>query len=234
MGLKEAGLRGSLRSVSTDVGIPDSVAVQHDATEEDSTGTISTIEDLVGNFDLSGSCEVIDNGINGLRTYHFDGTDGEFMQQTSKIADAPDDEPFAFIAVVELPRTGTDNILFDGGNDQNFILQDNGNDEWRFYRETFSWDDSTTDTVTTDPSIVELIGDNNDEVFFRVNGGTLRGPNTDSNAGDLTGHTLAKTAGDSRDEMELDIGQFEILVDYDEAELTERREAMADKWEIPI
>ncbi len=76
------GLKGSLRNVSTGIGIPDNAILQVDPTQSFTSGddgaTISTIPDEIGNLDLandSGGAVLVENGINGVRSMDFDRPD---------------------------------------------------------------------------------------------------------------------------------------------------------------
>ena len=109
MGLKESGLRGSLRSVSTGVGaIPDSVEYYFDAKNIDATDsdTVQNWEDEVTGQSVTGEATYRDDGINGNAALKFDGNDDSFINTDfSNIQDA------TVIAVVEIIDDSSDNFL---------------------------------------------------------------------------------------------------------------------------
>ena len=75
MGLKESGLRGSLRNVSVGISaIPDSAIAQFDPRSE-SVGTPETLTDSSGNNNdaTNNGIEVVSDGINGNQSFYLDG-----------------------------------------------------------------------------------------------------------------------------------------------------------------
>ena len=77
MGLKESGVRGSLRNVSTVSAIPDSVENQYFSTD---TAQADPWDDMVGNNDLPavGSPTIQSDGLNGVDAIVLDGTDDAY------------------------------------------------------------------------------------------------------------------------------------------------------------
>jgi len=211
--------------------IPDSVVTQHDATTESSTGGITTISDLVGSRDLSGSASVISDGINAQQSYRFDGTDDLMTESAgSEFAAASDDFAFLFVAQQQEPST-TDAFYVDGGEDLEFGLQDNNNDVFRVYRNSGSF--NGTSSLGADQEahlfLVESVGTS--DVRLEVDGSEVA-TNTNQDGG-LIGHTLGGRANDS-DHLQVDIGQFEILVNYTSSELSDREQELSDKWGITL
>ena len=211
------------------VGIPDSVVAQYDATEEDSTGSISSIDDLIGSFDLSGTVEVISNGINGLKTYRFDGVD-DLMQQDSTMAS---EEPFAIIAVVEQQEDFDSNKdIWDGVPDENFQLQDNGiGNTYNIRRDGSGYDENIeAEDDPSEPQILETHGIEGGGMELYQNGIFLG--EDGSGDSDLDGLTLAADgAGDGN--IEMDFGEVVVLEGFSDSDIQSERERLSDKWGTP-
>ena len=231
MGLKESGLRGSLRNVSVGIDeIPDSVVAQYDATEEPSTGSVTSIDDLIGSLNLSGDCSVISNGINDLQTYRFDGS--QRMLVSELIAETPDDEPFAFAFVAQQQEsTGSGNVYLDGGDTVEFAIEDRDGDEIRIYRGG-GWDGDPTDSATNDPHLFVLEGYDDNRIRLERDGEEVVDRSNDSL--DLTGITLGGRADDSDPRsIEIDFGQIEILVGFSQDDINAVKERLQEKWDTP-
>ena len=227
MGLKESGLRGSLRNVSVGIdAIPDSVVAQFDATEEPSTGSITSITDLVGDFDLSGDANVISSGIDGKQTFRFDGTVN--MSQSTNVSS---NEPFGFVGVVQFQGdTSTSDFpsLIDGGsnNELNVSISQNEFVLARGGSNSFVGGDPTNN-----PVVMSLIGESESSVRLRINGADVN--SSEEDAADLTGITLA-SSGDDSSFSEIDIGEIVVLSAFDDPDLDEEEQRLADKWGITL
>jgi len=224
------GVRVSGRSVGVGSAIPDSVVAQHDPTEESSTGNITSITDLVGSRDLSGSASVTDNGINGLRTYRFDGTEIMSESGASEFAAASDDFAFLFVAQQQ-QATASDGFYVDGGEGIEFVLQDNNRNELRIYRNGSTWY-GTSSTIADQEAHLFLLESVGTDSIRLERDGTEVGSNTNSDGG-LIGHTLGGQANNLKN-IQIDFGGFEILVNYTSGDLSNREQALADKWGIAL
>ena len=111
MGLKESGLRGSLRSVSTGVSaIPDDALAQFVANDDpQSSGSISTIPDQLADFDLDGNAEIVTDELNGNDVYRL--TRSDFVQNTS-LSDK--NQPNAYFMVVKVETSDSNDVIVDG------------------------------------------------------------------------------------------------------------------------
>ena len=122
MGLKEPGLRGSLRNVSVGIdAIPDS-AIHQWAFDE---GSGSTATDSAGDNDLSISgASWVSNGFEGGFALDFDGTDdnatGSFISQLTG------DNEFSFAFTVDLDNSSkgsegtTEQVIYNADEDGSF------------------------------------------------------------------------------------------------------------------
>lgn len=205
--------------------IPDSVVAQYDATTESSTGSISSISDQIGTFDLSGAASVISSGINGNLTYRFDGVD-DVMSQSSTVASS---EPIGVLMVAQQQEaTQSNGFYFDGGSDLQFGLQDDNSDEYNVYRGG-SGGNVSLGTATTSAHLIEIHGINSTDIELYQDGASQ---GTDSaNSGSLDGITLADRAGGGNI-IEIDIGEVVVMEAYTSQDLTDERNRLSDKWGV--
>ena len=191
MGLKESGLRGSLRSVSTGVtAIPDSGLVQDFNAQDTGTvtvnGTVTQWDDQSGNdYHLTGDAsDLVSDGINGNPSVLFDGVDDRLTA-----TDEATSLPFELFAVVEMQTTPDGHQIFiDGETDRAVMADDNG--DW----EAFAGDSSFfAGSPDTDPHILHWIYES-DSLTIREDDITLGSDETASNdlhdlsmGADLTG-----------------------------------------------
>ena len=201
--------------------IPDSVVARYSAKEDErSTGNISTIDDLVGDNDLSGSAEIIEDGVNGNRSYRFDGT--ESMTDT----DFSTTDDFAIFIVAEIQETlDSGNMLFGETATQNPSLQDDsgGVYEW-------DWDDFDGAQISEKPQPTVILctlddGDGAIEVNNQF---------TDSNS--LASNTMDgfEIAGrnDGDEQLEVDVGEVSILDEPSEEDIDNERQRLIDEWDF--
>ena len=248
MGLKESGLRGSLRNVSVGIdAIPDSV-VEHavawfDATQHDTLlssgsivgdgGTIDEWQDARDESDnhvTGGAPTRQDDVQNGNTVVRGDGTD-DFLSRGS--GDFPTmSQPWTVIAVVtsvnnlsEEPRP----ISRADDGDANVQLRINqGDDEgWG----VFAGDalDSNDDTV---PAIVTIIGDGSSS-SVRVNGSEVASGNAGTNNWESLG-VFGRDGGSNL--LDGDIGEvipFNVDLAAENA-LSDEEQRLSDKWGIPL
>jgi hypothetical protein len=206
-----------------EAGVAPSVVAQYDATQEDSTGSITSIKDRVGSFDLSGSAEVISSGINSKQTYRFDGS--ESMSQASTIADT---EPIVIMAVAEQQAPLFSNgFYFDSDTDLGFGLQEDNGDEYNMYRGGSGG--ASFGVATQSAQLIELHGINGNQLEL-FQGGTSRGAQA-SNAADLTGLTLADRGGGGN-AIEIDHGEVTVLEAPTAQEIQNERDRLKQKWGV--
>ena len=208
--------------------IPDSVVGRFNAKDEDSTGPLSTISDQVGPFDLSGSCDVIDDGINGNRSYRFDGS--ETMRTTDTVTTTP---RYGYIFVRQQQEEPFSNrFLAGGGFDRNFGVQDDqvaGDGEFDLF---IDGDNYARDvgTVTTDPEIIEHWHDDGTSEFIK-NGTVLATESTPTP--DLEGFALS-SRGDGDLTIQQDVGEAFLVVDWADGDREQFRDILSDSWGVSI
>ena len=230
MGLKESGLRGSLRNVSVGIdAIPDSVVSRYNADEE-SLGSQTTITDLIGDRHLQGSVEVADDGIGNQQVFEFRGND--FVENTDTYATEGDD--IAVIFAYEIQESVNSNdYLFDADTDLNFGLQDDAGGEFQFSRDVGSEGQVNTGYAPDgDPHIgvVQAFADGTAEL--RIDG-DAKGEITVGTE-DLDGLLLSERG--SRDDrgVDIDYNEVEVAVNFDSEDITDEEERLSDKLGIDL
>ena len=224
MGLKEPGLRGSLRSVSTGVSaIPDSVVAQYDAQqfEGQDSQTIQTWPAEIGNDATGGDPTVVDDGINGNTALDFDGVDDEFTAALSTIT-----QPNTIITVAELsdPNESDRMWIVDGDSNQHAVYWSNSNNAI-FAGNTLSG--STEQGVQLRTGVF----DGADSILREDGGQTATG---DAGSNSLDGVRI----GDSAAVDENWDGLIGEIIIYDAAlsqsEIDSEEQRLASKWGITI
>ena len=232
MGLKEAGLRGSLRSVSTAVSaIPESVVALFDARDafdaEDDGTSVTEWPDEVGGFTATGGdATVVDDGINGQRALDFDGSDSYDVSSS----DWQFDQPNTTIVVVEsnFGSSPSDNAAIhdslDSSNRQ--LLLYNNDDEW----DAFAGESIRGSSDETQQLIAARFDGAN---------GLLREGGSTTQTGDVgTGDWNGLRIGDSEGGGNFWIGKIGYLEVHDEAlsesEISGREQEIAGGWGITI
>ena len=232
MGLKESGLRGSLRNVSVGIdAIPDSVVTRHDSTEEPEIGSITTAEDVVAEFDLTGSCEVIDDGINGLRTYRLDGSNDDLENTDITVTE----EPFAVLLLARLPNPPSDdsNHYFDAvdsdGNARSVAFQADFEGQHQIIR----GEDSSTkaDDQDADAHVWILKATDNNRLTLEKDGSDVI--DEELSEGDIHSMLLGNESDGGR-RLEFDFVEHEIMEGYTQDELDSERQRLADKGGISL
>ena len=209
--------------------IPDSVVARYDASEEESTGAITTINDLRGDADLSGDAEVVSDQINGLQAFKIDR--GELMRTSTNIADT---DPQTILAVIE-PRDSTPSeveLFLDADDVNKFAARiEDGGSNYGVRRGDGSTISGGSPSET--PQLFELEGRNDDEINLRVDSNEVIS-GTD-NEGDLDGFTLGGR-GDSSTVNSAPIyaGEVVILEDHSVEDQESERNRLADKWGISL
>jgi len=216
-------------SVVFDAGpdIPDSVVAQYDAREEASVGDISTIDDLIGSFGLSGSASVIESGIDGQQTYRFNGS--ETMEHDQTIAT---DDPFAFVFVAQQQEPADSNSAYmDGGTGLEFAPADQGGTGTG--ASVYRGGPLITNTgfvFDQQPHINVVEAINGNEVRWEQDGTNIVSGTASSS--DLTGLTVGGFR--TSPSLEVDFGQIEVLEGYTQSELNAVRDRIANDWDITI
>ena len=231
MGLKESGLRGSLRSVSTGVpAIPDSAVLHLDATKLGlSDGeSVSTWPDESGEGnDLSGSGPTYQESVqNGNPVVRFDGTD-DILNNSSPLISQPYTTIVAIQAVTASDRHTIISTVDDGDQRAGFRYFFDTNDFQIFAGSSASGGSPTTDfiiaTAIFDGAASEV----------RINGSTAFTGNPGSHP--FGGFQLGEfyTGGDNLDGDIGEVGFYDANL-ASTGELADEEQRFADKWGISI
>ena len=234
-----------VRLVPSDYEPPDpeaEIVAHYDATEEN-TGTLSTLLDQEGGYDLEGSAEVVADGINGEQAYYFDGSDDAANDEIEL------EEPFAIALVYELPDAGTEGHLFDCGpdSDEEFYIRNHSSagiqhDAGHFRNDNrLSWIESTAG-----PNVLFLdVGERGSAAFYnhssgiRVNGvDRISGYPAEQSRSDpddvynfLEGLSVANAAGGG-ETLEVTASEILLYDNPDEELLSDEEERLLDKYGI--
>jgi len=203
--------------------IPDSAIAQYDATNEPSTGGVSSIEDQIGDFDLSGSCTVISDGINGKQSYRFDGT--ERMQHSLAMLD--DESVIFFVAdILNVDQDGMFAGDSAGSSTLYFFNEADNNYEVRAGDPT-----ATGSSVSSGEHLIELELQGGGDVVVRESGEVKLNDTTGTSIED--GLTIADR-GQEDLPLEIDYGEIVVYDDPSDSDLSDERDRLADKWGIQI
>ena len=198
MGLKESGLRGSLRNVSVGIdAIPDSgLDHEYDLREESFSDqdTLSSLTDRTGSNNLSASgdptAEI--DGINGNQSVLLDGVDDEFSGGVHNLG-SEDEYTVAFVFEMESFDTEASEYLVDNGGSYAFN-QDDSNEWQAVHLGIAAISGGSSDT---DPHIAVIAYDG-DNWILEIDGVEVAsdsGVNIDSPSGDLIWG--ARSSGDN-------------------------------------
>ena len=173
MGLKESGLRGSLRNVSVGIdAIPDSVVYHFDATsiDESDSSSINSWECGVTGNSITGTATYRESALNGNPSLEFDGVDDDLSNTTDFSNVEP---PYTVFVVAE--TNNMDSRQGITGAAENFSHHVSIRDEnWQLARS------GQTITGSSDGSVQLLTTQEQDgSVFLRENG-TQTASETDS------------------------------------------------------
>ena len=228
MGLKESGLRGSLRNVSVGIdAIPDGVVSYYDPKEE-SVGSISTVSDQQSEFDLSGEGEIIDDGIGGEKTLVIDDSNS-FSNDDINITT----EPFGVVCVFRLPNTQTRDFLFDSGTELDFGIQDHDSSEsLRPFRGGSGENLDDAPSTDTDASVLVLEGYDTNKLRLEVDGTEFF--NGELSAGDLDGLVLGDSGVGEDRSIDVEFGEFATLKDASREDFDALRDEFASIRGISI
>jgi len=209
----------------------DSVVQDFDPTKQ-STGSIATITDQKELADLSGSSDdasVVSDGINGTQSYRFDGT-GSFNHLTTITTT----DPFALVFAIEYKQSVSQNLVFiDGGSNDEFQLEDSGNDKGqRIYRGgTFAEDTNDIYYVTKDtPEVFTLEGyDSNKARLYKYGEGIVM--DFTLSTSDLTGVTLGGRP-DGTQTVQADFGRTLVMDNQSQSDIDNGMETVANTHNI--
>ena len=236
MGLKESGLRGSLRNVSVGIdAIPDSdmLHAHYDATELNfSDGdTVSTFEDQTDNdheLTASGGPTYISDGINGNPSVFYDGVDDKH------IIDSWENQPTPNHVFVVFNHQGgeSERVFGNGSGDNAFGHQyrnDNGDGGQQLFNgESLNGGDSTLGGT----HITTCYFDDGGESYIRTDGSLE--VSGDAGTRDSEGFSLGVDKGEIGF-WEGEIG--EVLwyqTGLDSESEAQAEEYLSDKWGISI
>jgi len=210
--------------------LPDSAVAHYDATQESSTGDITTLTDREGGTDLSGSCSVIASGIDSKQTYRFDGV-GDRMASTSLGVTS---EPFAVVFVAQLRETSDEKPFHDNENDAGefYFRQEVSNNRYSLYRNSAGVVNGGSPDTSAHVFVTE--GFNGDDGRIRVDGTEFTSSLTSPSENDLSGFVLADSGSNSGSNLEVDIGEVIILENHSDSELTDAEQQLADTWGITL
>jgi hypothetical protein len=214
--------------------LPESVKAVFDPREDSVSSSISTIPDQypdrMSDFSLSAGngWSVISSGINSNQSYRSDGSSRATQDTTITTTD-----PFACVFVCQQQESAlSNNGYFDGGQDQQFVLQDNSDstEATRGYRAGNSNVTSTTQ-VDQNPRVWVVEAFSGDKIRAERDGTELF--NGTATSSDLTGFTLGGFRS-AVSPIQIDFGRFEILTGHTDTELSNRRDAIASDYGITI
>jgi hypothetical protein len=173
--------------------------------DSQSTGTISTIPDFGGAQDLSGTAELISNGINGKRTYRFDGVDDAMSVVFSNVQSQPN-HIFVVYQIEETTTNSNFATVFDSASDVQHLFQYNiGRSSGEYQIFAGSGVDITSPNIDNSIRVASVLFDGSGSEAD-IDGNITSG---DTGGGSLDGLTLASRGGGGSN-GEVDIG--EVLV----------------------
>ena len=227
MGLKESGLRGSLRSVSTGViDIPDSAIAHYDTQSAFDSGddgqSVSTWQDELGQFDATdGNPTVRENGINGNRSLEFGTDDG------LDAAMGVEDGPMTVLTVAE--------SFVEDDNIRAVIAETDGDGEL-----TIAYDDRGLlafrgELLEGNTGLLSLttVAFDGSNAFIRQNGAQTDSGNVGDENADLL--SIGYRGEDNSRYWDGYIGEI-LLCDgvLSSSEIDEQESRMASRWDISI
>lgn len=217
------------------VDIPDSVVRHYDATNDSrDTGTKTSIPDQKGNVDLVNGTQVtlVDNGINGLRSYQLDGLDDYLVYDGVSVS-----TPWTLFAVIQRDSSSRGELFDRGGGG---IAQNNGGMTTEDSDRVLARDggESEFDLDVSNPDLANQTV----LIVYEITGsdGRLRvwdpDLDMDSGSGDGTnfGNETVDFFRDRRDQRYLDgyVGEIAISNSDFGSELETFENELLDKWGI--
>ena len=202
------------------LAIPDSVVSHFDAREEN-VGTLSSFTDQVGNYDLSGSAEVISDGINGQETVRLDGS--EIMSNDS----IQINQPHVIVAVFQQQSNSSEDHIFDSTSSSGRrMFRDDGGDYSIFFGDS----GVTGGSPDTDHHVV-VIEARSGEDRVEIDGDVII--DGESGDDDMEGFTIGADRNEE-DRAEVDFGEIMHLEDPSDSDISDQRDRMADDWGISL
>ena len=196
MGLKESGLRGSLRNVSVGIdAIPDSVVYQSIIGEqEQSEGeTIDTLVDQVSaeNLSANGSPTYREDGINGNPAAELDGSNDEWTTSDWGLSIS---RPYSITTVIDVNESVSEQLILrgdkgDGTSAINYRAVWQDQDVQFLSNNALSAGSNSQDG---NPMVVTAVAENGGDGELRINGTVAATGNTgDQDFTDVVGNPLA-------------------------------------------
>ena len=204
--------------------IPDSVVSRY-VPKEQPLGTITTVEDSEDFSNLSGSAEIVDNGINNNQSFRLNGS--ELLQHNTTYGDSTNH--FAVVFPYQIQEAvNSNNFLVDGGSLLEFAVQDDDGGEFQLYINS-NIDDNTGYVPDGNPHIARLEVDENDNVTFAIDGVAQSTPTLNQNG--LSGLTLASRADDTL-KLQADYGEVLVLVNPESGDVSDTEDRLAQEFDI--
>jgi len=218
--------------------IPDSVIAWYDATEQNASGSVSTLEDFSGEGnDLSGSATYSSSAINGNPAFEFDGDSDGFDLGGDPLIDSSMENEVTILTVQNyFGNTGgstVDMTVVQGRDTEDFQLskrEDTSPVRWRVDNRSMNVEDGTATGEVIEVGLAD--GEN---IELRQNG-TTQG--TDSGSATINGgqiFELGKDGGDSGRHFNGYIGEVRIFNEkLDSDTLADQEKELSDKWGISL
>jgi hypothetical protein len=216
--------------------IPDSVIAQYDPTQQN-TGTISTVSDTIGAFDLTGSVDVVSNGLNGKKTFEFNISNSN--QNVSRSDTFTDTEPFAIVAVVSLQSSGSGGFVYSSKDSNSsdsfgiaFDMQNDTGGTWDHFRSLGGRNQNSSETIDTNTHIYTQIGENTSDNVLRIDG-TEVNRNTAENAFIESEFKIGSRIDNvSYDSFQM--GELVVLNNSSQSDIESEEQRLANLWGITI
>ena len=238
MGLKESGLRGSLRNVSVGINaIPDSVGNRYtgvDAGVSDGQ-TPDPWPDIVGDIDLdltSGSPTLNTESLNGVDAIDTRNTDA-FYEYSNNVPNSGIEEPCTILMAINIDSISSDETLWrDEVGNVHELRESDG--QWRL---RIDGDDNTGGSAEAGDTIISLAVDS-ESGDLRVNGSDVTSASVDS------GQTILSDTDDSGFFGAIGLSRFvevlagEIVIHPDKklsgSELTDEEERLEQEYNMDV
>ena len=227
MGLKESGLRGSLRNVSVGIdAIPDTLEVQYDPSQQSllDDDDVPTRVDQVGSRDATGSGTYKTEVQNGEPVVRYDGSQSHTIP-ASEFDTIP--EPFSVIAVVvDAEQTSNIETILGSESSGDNDVQIRWNDAWEIVGGS-----TVTGSETNAPLIISAIFDGENSKLRENSSETASGG---SDSGGMESLSIGQRQGDRG--WDGDSGELNIYFDNIEStdDLVSEENRLAEKYGIPI
>ena len=230
--------RAGLMSTRVDA-IPDSAISHYDATDSGSVttsnGSITSVEDLIGNRDLSPTDDpqLVSSGISGNASFETDGDNDEGLINTDTYVN---DEDFAVVMVYEIQESVNSNqFLFGtGGGGGRDGIQDDDGGEFQHFRGDINNENSGY-SPDGNAHILVWVCESDGTTDLRIDG-TAQGE-ISADGTDMLGLSLGRRAPNDETitiPINSQYGEVIILEDYSDSDITDVEQQLSDKWDISI